>query len=278
MHIDANGLRLWVEVDGPADGEPVLLISGAMESAIRWPSPFLSDLVAAGYRVVRFDNRGWGRSEQAAPGYDLIDMADDVADMLTALEITQVHVLGQSMGGMIAQEFALKYPDVVRSLTLLSTTPGIGDSGLPLAHDDLLAELIPLLMQPIPVANRGRAKNMVQARSLRTGTRYPFDAEREKMLATVEVEDMFMDDCQHGEAIESTPSRLDRLSEIVAPTLIVHGGLDHVYVADHAVALAVGIPNSMLWFVDGLGHEFPEAFVAELSPRFLDHLRHHPVA
>jgi len=117
-HATANGLRLWYEAGGRPGGAPVILIMGVDSSAIWWPPELVDALVAAGYRVVRFDNRDVGLStylDDSGPPYGLDEMAGDAVGLLDALALDSAHFVGMSLGGMISQHLALRYPDRVRS-------------------------------------------------------------------------------------------------------------------------------------------------------------------
>ena len=145
MQISANGINLEVEEHGSPNGEPLLLIMGLGMQLVAWQPGFVASLVARGYRVIRFDNRDIGLSQRfdqlgvpnlaldslryavgmkvSAP-YTVADMADDAAGLLDALGIAAAHTCGASMGGMIAQQLAVRHPDRVKSLTLVMTSSG----------------------------------------------------------------------------------------------------------------------------------------------------------
>ena len=122
-HADLGPVQLYYEITGPADGEPLVLIHGLGAQLIAWHPGLVSLIEEAGFRVIRFDNRDVGFSEHY-PGksYGISDMADDVHELIDHLGVAPVHVVGQSMGGMIRQELALRHPCDVASVTLLYTT------------------------------------------------------------------------------------------------------------------------------------------------------------
>src|SRR6266581_4895818 len=143
MQLSANGIAIEVEDHGPTNGEPLLLIMGLGMQLIAWPDDFVQQLVTRGFRVIRFDNRDVGLSQDfdelgvpnlawatlkytmhvpvSAP-YGLHDMAADAVGVLDALGIARAHVCGVSMGGMIAQQLAIRHPRRVKSQTLIMTT------------------------------------------------------------------------------------------------------------------------------------------------------------
>ena len=145
MQISANGIQLEVEDHGPVTGEPLLLIMGLGMQLVAWHNDFVASLVARGFRVIRFDNRDIGLSQRfdhlgvsnlaidsikyavglkVTGPYTVADMADDTAGLLDALGIKSAHVCGASMGGMIAQQLAVRHPTRVKSLTLMMTSSG----------------------------------------------------------------------------------------------------------------------------------------------------------
>ena len=145
MQIVANGVALEIEDHGSPQGEPLLLIMGLGMQLLAWHEDFVASLVAAGFRVIRFDNRDIGLSQSfdaagtpnvaldaaryalgwnIRPAYTLTDMAEDSVGILDALGIGAAHICGASMGGMIAQRVADRHPERVRSLTLMMTTSG----------------------------------------------------------------------------------------------------------------------------------------------------------
>ena len=140
--VKANGVELWWEDFGDPSKPTILLIVGAIAPALEWTPEFYEPLVDAGYHVVRFDNRDIGLSTwidyEKAP-YDLNDMATDTVSLMRELGIHHAHVIGGSMGGMIAQLVALDYPEHVQSLTPIMSTPGYGDADLPGMTKDVAA-------------------------------------------------------------------------------------------------------------------------------------------
>ena len=265
---------LFVEAFGDDDAEPVLLISGADAHCTRWTPALVNPLVAAGFRVVRFDNRDSGLSTKvpSSVGYTLDDLAADSLTVMDRLSIDSAHVIGRSMGGMVGQVLALASPERVRSLVLLCSSPGLGDERLPSAADWLLDKMAERLFAPPPADKAERVAWVVELDRLFTGHRYPFDDEASRSVAELEVERCWYPESGHGPAVGASPSRLDSLGKINVPTLVVHGTADPVFPVEHALALADGVPGAYLWLVDGLGHEVPDACLPDLLPRLLDHL------
>jgi pimeloyl-ACP methyl ester carboxylesterase len=265
---------LFVEAFGDDDAEPVLLISGADVHCTRWTPALIDPLVAAGFRVVRFDNRDSGLSTKvpSSVGYTLDDLAADSLSVMDGLSIDSAHVIGRSMGGMVGQVLALTSPERVRSLALLCSSPGLGDERLPSAADWLLDKMAERLFAPPPADKAERVAWVVELDRLFAGHRYPFDDEASRSVAELEVERCWYPESGHGPAVGASPSRLDSLGKINVPTLVVHGTADPVFPVEHALALSDGVPGAHLWLVEGLGHEVPDACLPDLLPRLLDHL------
>lgn len=275
-----GGVSLWVVTVGDGegagrDGPVAVLLAGADAPGFRWSPDLVDRLADDGFLVVRFDHRDCGRSTRfaAADGYRLSDLADDVIGLLDRMGITQAHLIGRSMGAMVAQVLALDHPRRVASLTLAATTPGVGDERLP-GPDEAFAERMAVrLFEGPPPDDEGRIDWIVGLAELMNGPGYPIDAAAERELAATELSAGWSHESGHGSAVHSSPSRLDRLGEIAAPTLVIHGTADPVFGVEHGQALASGIPYAAYVEVDGLGHEWPDQLTAELWPRIRSHLR-----
>ena len=224
-------IELFVETFGPLDGDPVLLISGADAHCTRWTPALIDPLVAAGHLVVRFDNRDSGLSTKmpADVGYTLDDMAADALSVLDDLGLGGAHVVGRSMGGMIGQVLALDHPGRVRSLTLLCSSPGLGDDRLPAAADWLVDRMADRLFDPPPATHDDRVAWVVELDGLFTGPLFPVDPATSTAVADAEVHRCWYPESGHGTAVAVSPSRLDRLGEIATRTLVVHGTADPVF-------------------------------------------------
>jgi len=273
--IRVGEIDLWVDVDGPEGGDAVVLLAGADSPGFRWSRALVDPLIAAGYRVVRFDHRDCGRSTRlgASDAYLLDDLAGDVVGLLDELGIAAAHLIGRSMGGMVAQVLALDHAARVRSLSLFGTSPGVGDDRLPGPDEDFVEKMTYRLFEGPPHDPDGQVVWLVQLAELMNGTLYPLNLETETGLARVEVETGWAAETGHGVAAFSSRSRMDRLAEIVAPTLVVHGSADVVLPIEHGRELAQGIPGAVYIEVDGLGHEVPDGLIDDMWPVLEHHLR-----
>jgi pimeloyl-ACP methyl ester carboxylesterase len=264
-YVDTNGVRLWYEELGRHDGAPVLLVMGRGASVVWWPPELLQGLVGAGYRVVQFDNRDTGLSsyvDWASAPYGIEDMAGDAMGVLDAVGIDAAHLVGVSVGGMVAQAAALQDPDRVRSLTLISTTPGPdprlapGDKAVfagldrPVETDADIVEL---------VVEVGRAV---------AGSRFAFDEQHYRDVVAADL----ARGVNPAVIAPSASSRMDELARIQVPTLVVHGTEDPVYPYAHAEVLARGIPTATLVRWEGVGHEQPPQLIPELTRLVIQHI------
>lgn len=256
---------LWTEIFGDVtDSVPALLLSEAEAPSSRWPDELIAELCEVTGAVIRFDTRDAGRNQPSATPYSLDDLADDAIAVLDDTGADRAHVIGRSMGGMVAQLLALHHAGRVASLTLVSTTAG-ASSALPGPEPWLVDRMADRLFGDRPETVEERAEWIVEQLEWFSGRRYDFDRRSALVAAAAEVEAMWHHDCAHGDAVVDAPARYEQLGGIAAPTLVVHGTADPVYPPDHGFALAEGIPDARLELVEGLGHEVPAAFGRPLA-------------
>lgn len=254
----SNGIMLEYEVHGPVAGEPVLLIMGLGAQMTRWPAPLYEKLAARGLKVIRFDNRDVGLSAKmdAAPTYLLSDMAADAVGLLDHLGIARAHVVGASMGGMIAQLVAADYPDRVLSLTsIMSST---GNPALPRAAPEALAVLSNRPPDPNVDIEAFLDASVKSARVIGSPG-YPFD---EEFLRARSLNDYKR--CYHPSgfarqyaAILASGDRREKLKGITAPTVVLHGKDDPLVPLAGGEDTAAHIPGADLRVVPGMGHDIP---------------------
>ena len=217
------------------------------------------------------DNKGKFKfSESASVQYDLSDMANDAVSLMDSLNIEKAHIVGASMGGMITQIIALDYPERVKSITPIMTTPGIQNESLSGPSQELLNA-----MQNSFVMNlKGRVEDgVVEIYKQLTGSRFPFyEHDFRKKLAPI-VEHGNNPFALHGAAIGASPDRTSRLNEINVPTLVIHGTEDAILPLDHGIALADGIKNSTRMIMDRVGHEIPEQLYSEIVNAIIENIK-----
>ena len=266
----ANGIELAYQEVGDPDGEPLLLIMGLATQMLAWDEELCTMLAERGFRVVRFDNRDIGRStkidsagvpkrtdmllgrRRTAP-YLLHDMAADTTGLMDHLEIESAHLVGASMGGMIAQTVAIEYPRRVRSLVSMMSSTGNRWVGLPAwkAFGTLFAR---------PGAGRDAAIEQT-VRTFKTigSPAYPMDEARFRELAAASY------DRSHNRAgvarqlhaITSSGDRSRKLRRVTAPTVVIHGSDDPLIRPAGGKSVAKAIPSARLVMVPGMGHDLP---------------------
>ena len=217
------------------------------------------------------DNKGKFKfSESSSVQYDLSDMAKDAVSLMDSLNIEKAHIVGASMGGMITQIIALDYPERVKSITPIMTTPGIQNESLSGPSQELLKA-----MQKSFVMNlKGRFEDgVVEIYKQLTGSRFPFDEQdfRNKLAPIVEHGNNPF--ALHGAAIGASPDRTSRLNEINVPTLVIHGTEDAILPLDHGIALADGIKGSTRMVMDRVGHEIPEQLYSEIINAIVENIK-----
>lgn len=263
-HTSTDSVAIHYEVAGAAEDPVVVLISGGGAQMISWHEDLIARVVAEGFRVVRFDNRDTGLSQRFGGehdidgGYDLVDMGDDVVRVLDDLGVPAAHLVGHSMGGMIAQMTVLEHPERVRSLGLLSTIPG-RDARYVL-HELPVMEVPPRL--PLDVLIAGAVE---YARADGTGRFDPqLEWHEQKAVQAYErgyAPDGFM---RQWSALLRAPERLERLRGVTVPAFVFHGRDDRVLHWCSAVDIAEAIPDSELQIHPGMGHLIPWELWPEL--------------
>jgi pimeloyl-ACP methyl ester carboxylesterase len=266
------------------EGDPaLLLIMGLGAQMIFWHDDFCGALVERGFRVVRFDNRDVGRSTwldaagmpdvmgvmaevlQGRPveaPYLLRDMAGDTAGLLEVLDIPAAHVVGASMGGMIAQTLAIEHPERVRSLTSIMSTTGSRD--LPPARPEAMGALL----TPIPTEREAAIERSVEIFRLIGSPGFPFD-ETEMRARAARAFDRGVNPAGVARqlvAILASGSRREALGSVRAPTLVIHGAADPLVPVEAGRDTAQAVPGAELLEIEGMGHDLPQA----LWPTFVD--------
>ncbi len=266
MLVEVNGVELAVEASGDAADPPVLLIGVTMLS---WPAELCRSL--AERHVIRYDLRDVGRStyvDPENPGYDLRDLADDAAQLLTALGHRRAHVVGIGVGGFVAQLLALDHADRVATLTLVSTrpvAPGPTDPDLPDHDPAVMAELF---SGPEPDWSDRTAvvAHMTRAARLLSGSHGFDEADARAVAGAIFDRSRPVSAAQRAShqgtvfaAIDCRPRWRERLAEIAVPTLVLHGEEDPFFPHGNAVALAAEIPDAELVTLTGAGSVLPRA-------------------
>ncbi|HEY2070098.1 MAG TPA: alpha/beta hydrolase [Rhizomicrobium sp.] len=279
--IRANGIDIEYETFGRAADPALLLIMGFSAQLTMWPVAFCQGLAAKGFRVIRYDNRDVGKSTHLsqlgmpniaeamgkrlggqsvddAP-YRLEDMAADAAGLLDALKIDKAHIVGASMGGMIAQIFAATYP--ARTLSLVSIMSTTGRADLPQAKPEAMAAL---MTPPASDSLEDRIAAGIKALRVIGSPGFPATDDELKAEVTAAVTRVPYDPAGVARqmlAIVAAPARNAMLKGVKAPTLVIHGGDDPLIPSEGGKDTADSIPGAKLEIVPGLGHDISVASI-----------------
>ena len=260
--INSDAATICTQAFGSPGDPAVLLIMGLMASMLWWPEAFCERLAGAGRFVIRYDNRDSGRStsyEPGQPGYSIDDMARDAVAVLDGYGIERAHVVGMSLGGMIAQLVALDYPERVASLTAISTTP-IGDVGRELPDSEPAYLEHSAQFEDLDWSDPQALEEMVvrDAEAL-SGSRHPFDEAATRAFVKADLARTANPQSLVNHMLAGGGAEPERTaSDIATPLLVVHGSADPLFPLPHGTALAEAVPAATLVTVDGGGHELHE--------------------
>lgn len=280
QNVGPSKIKMVYQRFGDPDLPPVFLIMGAGAQMINWPEGFCIELASRGLHLIRFDNRDAGRSTHFSDApvpdfpriqsgdfstvvYTLSDMAADTVGLMDALGYDSVHLVGASMGGMIAQTIAIKFPNRVRSLTSIMSTTGNHSVGQ--ADYSVLARL-----GSLPYDDRQAYIDwQIKSRKAIGSPKYPLD---EKYVA--EIAGMAWDRdhdslsmMRQAAAVIKSGDRTEQLQSIRIPTLVIHGENDKMINVSGGRATADAISGAELVTFEGMGHDLPKALWSEFATR-----------
>ncbi|MEA2160776.1 MAG: hypothetical protein QOD66_3156 [Solirubrobacteraceae bacterium] len=281
-----RGVTLCCERFGDRTHPPLLLIAGLGQPLLSWPEDFCEALTERRFQVVRFDNRDAGRSWHAAtrpPGlkqlvtrrfapeqYELADMAQDTANLIEALELGPVHVVGVSMGGMIGQTLAARHPKLVRSLVSIMSSTGGRRVGW--TAPSTLRRLF-----RAPAQDRDQAADRADTMWRHIGSHgFPYDEAMVRDLAARSFDRDSRGAAGAGRqigAITKSGDRRTELRQISAPTLVIHGDRDRMVHPSGGRSTAAAIPGARLETIEGMGHDLPQGARARLVELIAAHAR-----
>lgn len=286
-----SGPRLCFRAGGVPGGPPVVLLSGLMEDLTGWSSAFLEGLADRGLRIVRMDNRDAGLSARVdspppsnlrqllsrprPDAYTLEDMAGDVVRLLDHLGIDRAHLVGRSMGGMIAQAVAAEYPERVLTLTSLYST-----TGDPAVGKAALSTKRMLLARP-PRSEDEYVRRAIAMLEHLGGRGYPFDPATETAHARTAWRRAALAGpgareagARQIQAIAASGDRTPRLRTVRVPTLVVNGDRDLIVHPSGGAATARAIPGARHIVIRGMGHHIAPGLVDRLVDEIATHIRH----
>jgi pimeloyl-ACP methyl ester carboxylesterase len=281
---DLGSVTLCYETFGDPSDPAMLLIMGLGTQMVAWREEFCQELVERGFYVIRYDNRDSGRSTSMKgrpvklpelvtrkvkrPPYTLAEMADDAVDLLDHLGIQQAHVVGASMGGMIAQHLALRYPGRVLSLASVMSTTGHRLVGQP-----------KMAVMPLFLAKPSGGKEEYMERAVKlfraVGAKNGFDEEYVREGAAT-AWDRGVNVAGTGRqlaAITADGNRTKRLKRITAPTVVIHGKDDRLIAPSGGKATAKAIPGARLVMVDNMGHDLPRPVWPEIIDAIVENTK-----
>lgn len=287
-----NGIKICYQVIGEENLEPVILISGLGCQMIEWRDDFCRQLAGRGFLVIRFDNRDMGRSDrvdihppklgdviQAVQNgmpvevpYSLKDMADDVLGLMDVLSLPAAHIVGISMGGMIAQIAAVENQDRIKTAGLIMTSPGN-----PLASESS-EKGQQALFTPLPLKRKEYIDAYTEVARLLSGEKYPID-EAEIRKHAGKLHDRGFNPkgfIRQLLAIIACRNRRRELADLSIPSLIIHGRDDPLVAVSSGLELAELIPNSELFLIDGMGHDLPSVLWPQIIERLANHFARIP--
>lgn len=291
MQVQANGIAIEVDDQGPRSGEPLLLIMGLGMQLIAWPQALVDALVGHGFRVLRMDNRDAGLSQGfdalgvpnlfwsalryrfhlpvRAP-YGLADMAADAVGVLDALQIRQAHVCGASLGGMVAQHVAAAHAARVRSLTLMMTSSGSRKLPGPSGRTQRA-----LLSRPRGPGVQAAVDQTVAVLQLIGSPGFPTDPVVLRAQVEAAAQRALRPEgvVRQLAAVAADGDRSAWLDRIRAPTHVIHGEADPLIPLPAGTDLARRIPQATIETIAGMGHDLPEALLPRFAQGISDNAR-----
>ncbi len=272
-------IELAVEVFDGGD-EPLVLIMGLGAQMLMWPDEWCEQLADAGFRVIRFDNRDVGLStrlphlgrprlrdllrfwQRTDPPYTLADLAEDTVRLLDELDIERAHVVGASMGGMIAQVMAIRHGSRVKTLTSIMSTPNVFASGPPKPH-----AVAALLTRPRDASPEAAVEQFVNAYRAIGSSVHPADPDWLESLAWRCVERGVSADgpARQSAAIVASPDRRPWLRDVQCPSCVIHGALDPLVRPRGGEQTAAALPNAEWLLLDEMGHDLPRPLWGQLT-------------
>ena len=286
---DTNGyayngkIKIFYEIINPKVKKigSILLISRNSESLISWPQNFLNQFLEKGYELIRFDNRDLGMSDwienwTKKRAYSLEDMSRDAMAVVDKLKLNNIHLIGSSMGGMIAQRLVIDFPSIFKSLTCIMSSGYYFDPQLISLSRNIKKRFakifFKLARKPITIAKILKIRLTIDQLWLGKGD-YTLDLGELLKIYNYELKlrrgfnkDVFK---HHSYAIKKSGSRLNELKGIKCPSLIIHGTDDPLINLGHAKKYVKFIPNARKYYLEGMGHDLPDKYIKSITKEII---------
>ncbi|GII92146.1 alpha/beta fold hydrolase [Sinosporangium siamense] len=280
--VESNGVQLWCETFGDPKDPAVLLIMGLGATGTAWPDALCTALSDGGRYVIRYDNRDTGLSGKvdfAAQPYTSLDLAADAVGLLDGLGVSTAHVVGASMGGMIAQEIALEHPGRLQTLTVIMSSANPLDPTTGTFRGATVDPRVAAWMQrgqtDPPLTEEARIAHQLELARILTGSATEFDEAATRQIIARDAARAGASAAHamqnHTAAAFASRDRSGLIASITTPTLVIHGTEDPMAPFEHGKEIADKIPGAVFLPLEGMGHVMPSAFIPTISEAILKH-------
>ena len=265
----SSGVEICYETFGSSDQPEVLLIHGLGSQLLLWEEGFCSKLAEEGLYVIRYDQRDSGLSSTMETEYELSDMASDAAGLLDHLSIRKAHIVGLSLGGMVAQIFAAEHPDRTSSLTSMASNTGKAGFGMP------KGKALEALLAPAPTDPQEQALKDLSDRRIWASTEWHDDEYCLKVFEKYAERTDKNNEAKERQmrAMNSTGNREKIIMNIKTPTLVLHGSADTLVDQSGGERTAEVIPGAKLVIIEGWGHDLPPGSWPKITSEIIEHVR-----
>ena len=265
----STGVEICYETFGSSANPTLLLIHGLGSQLLLWEEGFCSKLAEEGLHVIRYDQRDSGLSSEMQEEYELLDMASDAAELLEYLTVEKAHIVGMSLGGMVAQIFAAEFPKKIISLTSMASNTGKAGFGIP------QGKALDALLAPAPIDPKEQALKDLSDRRIWASTDWHddeyclkiFERYAERTNKPNEAKDRQM------KAMNVSGNREEALMKIRAPTLVLHGSADTLVDPSGGQRTAEVIPKAEFVMIEGWGHDLPPGSWPKITNEIIKHVK-----
>ena len=264
-----SGVEICYETFGSSTNPTLVLIHGLGSQLLLWEEGFCNRLAEEGLHVIRYDQRDSGLSSEMKKEYELPDMASDVAELLEQLSVEKAHIVGMSLGGMVAQIFAAEHPEKISSLTSMASNTGKSGFGIP------RGKALDALLAPTPIDPHDRALKDLSDRRLWASTDWHDDEYCLKIFEKYAERTDKSNEAKERQmrAMNSTGNREETLMKIKTPTLVLHGSADTLVDPSGGQRTAEVIPEANFVMIEGWGHDLPPGSWPKITNEIIKHVK-----